>query len=1040
MGKRPRTPHFITGIGDGGVHGGLQQGQQQQQQEQQNDDAYRLRGNNNNNRQQQQQQQQQQNIKNKNEKGEGEDGINNDRQQQQQQQRHHYYYYPQDRYTNIRAAANRERLQRLEEPLLAAGGGLLSSGDGGGIPADHWRDVFGNPVLDPVTGRTMGRGGGSITAGPWQVSAFAFLGMIVVISAIFLHFISDASHHHHHHSSESNTNTSTPYSYRRRQRQRRKHQLRKKKTDEWSDDEEPIQNALGVAPDALLPGMMMAGGGSGSAIAVSSQQSPDRTPPTVYHPYYYQQPSSNARFAAQDSRLRRTCNKEPYSPAGGGGGGGGGTPADSGSRHRKNSSGSNLYTMPGSSSAAAAHGSGGISTNIMGVVPTYKSPAPLHLATPKIPQRGISPKNSHSSGGSHGQHHYHQQMYAESPTGFRTNTPISGRNRVPSTPDASDVFRRPVDPVRSHHSSSGKSTSLLPAPPEESPLLMPKSTAEIPGGPGRPELNARLLKTSNVSALPSLSDEQNSEHSTEERERKYSQASHTSSLGLGDAMEASSVRSFSSHSSFNANMYASLEAYSRHQQSLLLSPGNYEETPIIGNARRKVKDPSSLDDVALLPPNGTDDEWSQGPHIPYIPSLAAQTPTGTAKSYSPRFHAEAPPRSILMDELRLVQMETGNSSIQWGVGSEHHQNPTNEEDDFHSPFDNPGDDSSEEGSDISIPSNDPRKSIIHKRTNLTQSTDAATSLQSSINFDELLLQEVIGGGGFGQVWRASWRGTPVAVKVLTGSAQNTHIAKAILEEFKAEINLLKGMRHPNICLYMGACVDPPNRAIITELAANGSVWDALRLPLMPPYVVADGTPNGCWPLSLYIPDHHGAPPVSFGNSRISAPIPPRGSWPWELVKRVSCGAARGMAYLHSGNPPVLHRDLKSANLLLDESYTTKVCDFGLSRLKAQARSMTGNCGTVQWMAPEVLANRDYDEKADVYSYGIIVWELLSRECPYEGMTAIQCALAVLNRDKRPEIPKWCPPGLHALIKACVKKEPSERPTFVEIIQMLDEMK
>ena len=247
------------------------------------------------------------------------------------------------------------------------------------------------------------------------------------------------------------------------------------------------------------------------------------------------------------------------------------------------------------------------------------------------------------------------------------------------------------------------------------------------------------------------------------------------------------------------------------------------------------------------------------------------------------------------------------------------------------------------------------------------------------------------------------------------------------------------MRHPNICLYMGACVRPPNRAIVTELAANGSVWDALRLPLSPPYVPADGTTKGTWPIALYLPGQHGAPPSDVGAPRISAPIPPKGTWPWQLVKRVASGAARGMAYLHHGNPPVLHRDLKSANLLLDDSYTAKVCDFGLSRLKAQTRSMTGNCGTVQWMAPEVLANMSYDEKADVFSYGIILWELLSRQCPYEGMTAIQCALAVLNRDKRPEIPKWCPPSFHALIKACVKKDPAERPSFSQVILALDAM-
>jgi serine/threonine protein kinase len=166
---------------------------------------------------------------------------------------------------------------------------------------------------------------------------------------------------------------------------------------------------------------------------------------------------------------------------------------------------------------------------------------------------------------------------------------------------------------------------------------------------------------------------------------------------------------------------------------------------------------------------------------------------------------------------------------------------------------------------------------------------------------------VIGGGGFGQVWKAVWRGTPVAVKVLTGSAQSKTVPRAVLEEFAAEINLLKGMRHPNICLYMGACLEPPNRAIITELAANGSLWDALRLPLAAPYVACDGLSRKGWPVSLYQPDaRHGAPPVVLGTTTLPA-VPPRGTWHWVLVKRVACGAARGMAYLHSGKPPILHR-------------------------------------------------------------------------------------------------------------------------------------
>ena len=124
--------------------------------------------------------------------------------------------------------------------------------------------------------------------------------------------------------------------------------------------------------------------------------------------------------------------------------------------------------------------------------------------------------------------------------------------------------------------------------------------------------------------------------------------------------------------------------------------------------------------------------------------------------------------------------------------------------------------------------------------------------------------------------------------------------------------MVGGMRHPNICLFMGACLEPPNRAIVTELCENGSLWDALRTPLSA-YQVADGKSRLAWPLELYEPI--AAPPPTFQDGRLVAgssepPFAPSGAWPWVLFKRVAAGTARGMCYLHSGNPPVLHRDLK----------------------------------------------------------------------------------------------------------------------------------
>ena len=668
MGKRPRTPHFITGIGDGSAN--LADGHHARGP---NDDIFLGREHNKNSG--------------------GSKPIN-------------------DRYMRTR----NERLARLEEPLLAS---------------DHWRDVFGSG--DPAIGKTP-----TITTGPWQVSAFAILGMIVVLSAIFLHMVS-----------ESSSESSSPYHYRRRYRQRRMIKTRKKKTDEWSDDEEEfLQNGIGL-PESSAASM-----------------SPAEGDPQMAYPYYYHQPPAmSTRYAAQEHRQRRIGAKDPY------------TPPKPGAPGRN----ANDYYLP------PQHG----------ILPAYKGPsANLLNLTPSggAYRRGISPRNSFNSG-----------TGGPSPSATRvitplvsgTGAPLSGRHRVPTPPEASEIFL----PTAVQHTSSGSSGvgRLLPPPPEGSELLLQPN---LPG-----TSSVRPLNSSNFSSFESL----NSHPVSASYGEKTGPPAPSSdeSVELGSLLGASSHDSYASSSHYrphsrpnsnDSNPFLLHSSSSRHQQSLLLSPGNFEQTPQIAN--RKIMGGSSGHpgfNEALMAPGGV--QRGSGTVIPFIPTL--DNSKHALKDAPPRLHAATPPpRSVLMDELRLVQMETG-SRMHWEV----REDPSNSQDpsEAHSFFEgsdgalekdaanifDTSDDSEAGDSGISIPSGDPRKSIIHKRTNLTIATDAATSLQSSIDFAELKLEEVIGGGGFGQVWKATWRGTPVAVKVLTGSAQNKHIAKAILEEFKAEINLLK---------------------------------------------------------------------------------------------------------------------------------------------------------------------------------------------------------------------------------------------------------
>ena len=261
-----------------------------------------------------------------------------------------------------------------------------------------------------------------------------------------------------------------------------------------------------------------------------------------------------------------------------------------------------------------------------------------------------------------------------------------------------------------------------------------------------------------------------------------------------------------------------------------------------------------------------------------------------------------------------------------------------------------------------------------------------------VTMKELTLGERIGRGTFGEVYRATWRGAVVAVKKLAAQT----ISEDFVREFEKEVSLMRSLRSPNVLQFLGSAFQPPNNiCIVMEYMSRGSLYSILH--------------NYTTVLD------------------------------WELVLRMVADTARGMLYLHTCRPPVIHRDLKSHNLLVDEFWRVKVCDFGLSTvLEHQSQTMTA-CGTPCWTAPEVLKHLHYTVMADVYSFAIVLWECAARTDPYQGMAPFKVIYAVGREKMRPRIPPGLPPEYVALMRACWDDNPDARPDFAAILDTVTNM-
>ncbi|KAJ8250237.1 hypothetical protein COCON_G00221590 [Conger conger] len=265
-----------------------------------------------------------------------------------------------------------------------------------------------------------------------------------------------------------------------------------------------------------------------------------------------------------------------------------------------------------------------------------------------------------------------------------------------------------------------------------------------------------------------------------------------------------------------------------------------------------------------------------------------------------------------------------------------------------------------------------------------------------IIFSELVLEEIIGVGGFGKVYRGTWKDQEVAVKAARQDPDEDITATA--NSVKQEAKLFSMLQHPNIIKLEGVCLEEPNLCLVMEYARGGTLNRALTGRRIPPHILVN------WAVQI----------------------------------------AKGMQYLHEeAVVPIIHRDLKSSNILLLETIenddigkkTLKITDFGLAREWHKTTKMSA-AGTYSWMAPEVIKSSLFSKGSDVWSYGVLLWELLTGEVPYRGIDGLAVAYGVAVNKLTLPIPSTCPEPFAKLMEECWEQDPHIRPPFAAILEQL----
>lgn len=263
-------------------------------------------------------------------------------------------------------------------------------------------------------------------------------------------------------------------------------------------------------------------------------------------------------------------------------------------------------------------------------------------------------------------------------------------------------------------------------------------------------------------------------------------------------------------------------------------------------------------------------------------------------------------------------------------------------------------------------------------------------LPYEISVTDIIFQDKLGSGAFGVVYKGVWQHNFVAIKQLSA----IKLSQDAEREFQQETQLMTELRSPNVVQFYGVCYYQKSPCIVMEYMEQGSLFNFLRVEQ----------------------------PQS-----------------WNIRLEISRDISKGVAYLHSTN--IIHRDLKSLNVLLDNQNHAKLCDFGLAKVKSTLLTSTQDhqvVGTLAWLAPELFQrNSVYSFQSDMYSLGMVLWEIAARKIPFSDAQGKQeLIIQWISMGEREKIPHDTPKNINDLIEQCWDAEPMKRPSAAQAVEAL----